>query len=284
MNKLNLFAAAAAFIAVLLLFYAPPHSTAVYAVWRDGVYVKAQGSLPYVEGPGWYWLDMFWLYYNETIHCEPCPQDNVWCATECEVVHVLYPEVLSSVVSGTCSGLTIVDFRVDDTEGVYHGTIIYPQLWWFYTFCQTERELHPECYPYAALSHKWVIGHAKWASVGGEIYTLVYVDSDLNGTILYRLKVEKESWPSSSAPYNTPTLVSTKNLTLVLTSIQWWVYTPSGQKFSMPYSPKSVAIVDYGYYLNYPRGTFYWLVYVPEGCRLYIPYPASYELAVITPR
>jgi len=277
MNKLTLFTAAAAFVAVLTLFYAPP-STAVFVVLHDGVVKNV--SLPYVEGPGWYWLDVFWFYYNETVYCRPCPQDNLWCATECEVTHILYPEVLSSVVSGTCDGFTVIDFRVDDTKDVYHGTIIYPYAWRTYTFCQTQRELHPMCYPYAALTHKWIIGESKRVSISGKVYTLVYIDLDLNGTLFYRLKV---GWPRSNAPYSAPTLVSTKNLTLVLTAGRWWAYTPSGQKFNMPYSPVPIAIVD-GHYLNYPRGTFYWLVYVPEGCRLYIPYPTSYELTVVAPR
>jgi len=281
MNKLTLFTAAAAFVALLTLFYAPPLA-GVFPILHDGVIKYV--SLPYVEGPGWYWLDVFWFYYNETIYCKPCPPNNLWCDTECEVTHILYPEVLSSVISGTCDGFTVIDFRVDDTKNVYQDSIIYPFSWWFYTFCQEQRELYPMCYPYAALTHKWIIDVSKQMSIDGKVYTLVYVDQDLDGIVFYRIKVKKESWPRSNVLYNAPTLVSTKNLTLILTAGQWWVYTPSRETFSMPYSPVPIAIVDHGNYLDYPRDTFYWLVYVPEGCRLYLPYPTSYRLTVVAPR
>jgi len=260
MRWLTPIAGGAAVVALLLLFYSP---TPYYNTEVGGYYV---------EGPGWYWLSAFWNYYGEVVNCTVPPQCYIYSyyygkyivnwwdpdcrVAQCTITHYISPQRLGNIIEGDCIGLEIHDYNVDDRQTVYVGTMTYMPGRAPPSVCIDSPETRLDCWAVAYIEHRW----RGWYPPQGAI-------TPLRRTNDAPLVIKLDVFAPSNIPY-------------------WSVTTPSGNKFAIPYmkiDPRIIPAAAPQPVLGLPN-VYGWLVYVPEGCRLYIPYPASYELAVITPR
>jgi len=260
MNAFKAATAGAAVVAVLVLFYTGGPSAPIAALAPSGGLTN--GTVYYVDGPGWYWLSAFWRYYDESRWvCKPVNPACYdwrgrfrWGTAECSVAnctkaHYVAVEVLSSVLEGRCAGFTLYDYGVGANYTLYTGPYVYR-----YWECDFDPTL-PDCWPVAYESHVWNDTAPPWFKrVGGRLVVNVTYATIVTSDIYLAAYFDGELW-HISAP---------------------------GANFTAPPRRVAIAIAPYDPYLTYH--VYRWLVYVPEGCRLYVPYPYAATLTVVPPR
>jgi len=269
MNRLLPMAAAAA-IAVLVLWYSPAPADPMPFLefdWQTYQYKIEYYNVPYVNGPGWYWLSAFWNYLSIRPYCEAV--DTV--SAVCTYTYQVSSEILSAVISGNCTGLMIYDYGVDDTVTEYRGIAGHPDTRW----CGYGGYMYsPDCWTFAEIRHVWM---------GSGVICDRYCWEWPTKIRVYFPNATYRDYVAIDVSFGKYSL-SDKYAVIQFDGRNWVITSPAGRTLVLPYTHAYTAVFApiYDSY-RYDKGYAYqWLVYVPEGCKLYVPYPYAVNYTVVS--
>jgi len=278
-------------VALLVLWHSPAPADPMPFLewdWRTYQYYVEYRDVPYVQGPGWYWLSAFWQYMQVSTYCKAPPQCyyegteqlrwDYWNYPECRAAacthrYQVSAEILSAVISGSCAGLTIYDYGVDDRKTVYDGVVLDPNS---RECAYGGYESNPACWAAAQLQHVWT-GDKVVCTFGACYYWPLTIR-------VYFPNATYRDYAAIGVSRG-KTVLSDKPLVIQFDGRNWILTSPAGRTLALPYARTYAAVFSpiYDSYRYERRHAYQWLVYVPEGCRLYVPYYYAADYAVVPP-